>query len=105
MGPALVFLTSLRTVAKRNQLVRFRMASTAATTNTVRFSARSSPWPRLNFYKIVWTEGPVVDQDPGTYQREVGGRGGRRKDHRDKCCAAPLLVVYNAQLTASVCRL
>lgn len=30
MGPSLFFLTSLRTVARRNQLVRFRMASTAA---------------------------------------------------------------------------
>ena len=37
MSPALFFLTSLRTVAKHNQLVRFKMASTAATVNAVRF--------------------------------------------------------------------
>jgi len=36
MGPALFLLTSLRTVAKQNQLLRFRMASTAATVNSVR---------------------------------------------------------------------
>ena len=37
MGTALFFLSSLRTVAKQNQLARFRMASTAAAANTVRF--------------------------------------------------------------------
>lgn len=36
MGPVLFFLTSLKTVAKQNQLVRFRMASTAAAVNAVR---------------------------------------------------------------------
>ena len=40
MALAFFFLTSLRTVAKQNKPVRFRMASTAATLNAVRSPAR-----------------------------------------------------------------
>ena len=96
MGHTLFFLTSLRTIVKRNQLVRFRMASTAATVNTVRVSVWSL-WIWIlaltRLCNLVWAEGPVAYQNPGAYQREVGGRGGRRKDHRDKflCCSSPCL--------------
>ena len=41
MGPAILFLTSLRAVAKQNQLVRFRMASSAAAVNVIIFPTQS----------------------------------------------------------------